>query len=380
MGYVGADLFPEDVTLPTDAPPLSAAILNVPNEANLDRTRWLFRREAMRGVCFDAMTDHLAAGMGRNGRPSYSQRRRRWYFGTPHLTFTESYLSDERYSSPFSVGAPYHTAWINDATNPRYGNGIFVRSLLTNLVYEYNHAADTTPAAAALPSAGWAGVIHEPVSDNWVAWDVGKLYTSPTAAIAWTDRGGAALPGGGVMGVIPIASNGAGLLMAHGKIKGVYTSSDGGVTWAECTTAFGLVTITSIAWDAWRGRFVVVLSDVAGLAETWVSLDGGSWSMLATGITFSQPAAPAPVNYIFEVRSVGPLLVGTYLAAVGVPIRLVYSCDGGATWGPAPAPFWGQTDALVYLETNGSDVLAVNGGTLYRGYSFARGLAPLRGL
>lgn len=380
MGYVGADSFPEDVTLPTDAPPLSAAILNVPNEANLDRTRWLFRRDCMRiPAGFERMIAMANAhATHRTGRPGYSVRRQRWYIGpgSSALTTTEDCGGTLVNSASLVDECGYHVAFINAAGNARYGNGIFV-PLKTSLIPQgYTHSTDAYAAMASnLPNATWGGVLHEPIADTWVVWYVGKIYTSPTAAIAWTDR--SALPGGGVMGIIPIASNGAGLLMAHGKIKGVYTSNDGGVTWVECTTAFGLLTITSITWDAWRGRFLVTLSDGAGLAETWWSTDGGAWAMLATGIDFAAPPAPAPAGYVFEVLSVGPVLIGTLLAATGAPVRLVYSIDGGVRWGRAPSPVFGPTDSPVYLATNGADVLAVNLDTDYRKIAFSRGFAPI---
>lgn len=377
MGYVGADLFPEDVTLPTDAPPLSAAILNVPNEANLDRTRWLFRREAMRAIHFDPMVENAKAHTThRDGRPAYSLRRQRWYFGVGSVAaagcaVTEDCGGSFFYAATFNVATGFHCCINNNTASPRYGDGIFVPVKTSLLPWSYVHATDTYTVMAALPSATWGGVIHEPVADTYVIWDIGKIWTTPAAAPGvWTDR--SALPGGGIPGIIPIASNGAGVLMCHGKVKGVYTSVDGGVTWVECVTAFGLAAISSIAWDAWRGRFVVVLTDGAGLAETWWSLDGSAWAMLATGIAF--PGATA--NYIFEVRSIGPTLIATHLPSALGLIRLVYSVDGGATWGRAPAPVWGQTDAPVFLATNGSDVVAVNLNTNYKGVSFARGFVP----
>lgn len=378
MGYVGADSFPEDVTLPTDAPPLSAAILNVPNEANLDRTRWLFRRVSMQAARFGPMTEHtLAHATHRDGRPAYSLRRQRWYIagGDAKVSRTEDYgatwVSDLTTGPGSTTG--YHGAFINDAANPRYGNGIFVAAKTELWYASYVYAGNVWLAGLALPSATWGGIIHEPVNDTWVIWDVGKIYTSPTAAIAWTDR--SAIPGGGAAGIIPIASNGAGLLMLHGKLKGVYTSADGGVTWAECTTAFGLTVITSIVWDAWRGRFLVALTDGAGLAETWQSVDGGSWALVATNIQFGEATTPA--GYIFELQSVGPLLVGTIVTKTGGSIRTVYSADGGATWGRGPSPVWANWDSPVYLANNGSDLLAVNLNTNYKGVSFVRGLVPI---
>lgn len=376
--YAGNDTFPELVTIPADGPLLAAATLNVPNEANLDRTRWLFRREQMRAVHFDPMTEHtLAHATHRDGRPAYSLRRQRWYIGggDAKISRTEDYgatwVSDLTTGPGSTTG--YHGAFINDPGNARYGNGLFVAAKTETWYASYAYAGNVWTAGLALPSATWGGIIHEPIADNWVIWDVGKLWTSPTAAIAWTDR--SALPGGGSPGLIPIASNGAGLLMLHGKLKGVYTSSDGGVTWVECTTAFGLLVITSIVWDAWRGRFVVALTDGAGLAETWWSTDGGTWFMLATGIQFGEPTTPA--GYIFELQSLGPVLVGTLLSQVGGQIRTVYSVDGGTTWGRGPCPVWANNTALVYLANNGSDILAVNLNTNYKGVSFVRGCVPI---
>lgn len=376
--YAGNDTFPELVTIPADGPLLAAATLNLVNEAVLDRTRWLERREQMRIATFDRMVENPNAhATYRNGRPAYSLRRQRWYFGVGSSALAITY----DYGASFSTAATledergYHCAFINDPLNAGYGNGIFVPLRVSVVPYLYFHAADTYAVGANLPSATWSGVIHEPVSDNYIVWDVNKIYTTPASAPAvWTAR---TLPGGGVMGVIPIASNGAGLIMAHGKIKGVYTSNDGGVTWTECTTAFGLVVITSIAWDAWRGRFIVMLTDGAGLAETWWSTDGGTWTMLATGIQFAAPAAPAPANYVFEIQSVGPTLVATHLAATGAVYRLVYSVDGGTTWGRAPAPVWANAGSTVYLANNGSDIVAVNLNTNYKGIAFSKGFAPI---
>lgn len=375
----GADSFPSSMTIPDDGPDMTAGSVGVPFEALADRSKWLFRREQMRVVSsFDRMIENPNAhGTHRDGRPAYSMRRQRWYFGVGSSALTATYDCGGTFATAASLvdEVGYHCAFINDPGNAGYGKGIFIPVKTSVVPWLYTHTTDVYAAGANLPSAVWGGVIHEPVADNWVVWHVGKLWTSPTAAIAWTDR--SALPGGGVMGIIPIASNGTGLLMAHGKIKGVYTSNDGGVTWTECTTAFGLVTITSIVWDAWRGRFLVMLSDGAGLAETWWSTDGAAWSMLATGIHFAAPPAPAPANYVFEIQSVGPVLVGTHLAATGVPIRLVYSVDGGATWGRAPAPVWAPTDAAVYLANNGSDIVGVNLNTNYKGISFSRGFSPI---
>lgn len=376
--YSGNDVFPEVVTIPDDGPLLTAAMINVPNEANLDRTRWLLRREAMRAVCFDPMTVHtLAHATHREGRPAYSLRRQRWYLGggNAKISRTEDYGANwvEEVATGPGATTGYHGAFINDPGNARYGNAMFVACKTETWFASYVYGTNTWTVGQALPSATWGGVIHEPIADNWVIWDVGKLYTSPTNAIAWTVR---TLPNGGAAGIIPIASNGAGRLMCHGKIKGVYTSTDGGVTWTECTTAFGLVAITSIVWDAWRGRFLVALTDGAGLAEFWASTDGASWSAVASNVQFGEPTTPA--GYVFELQSMGPVLVGTLLGRVGGVIRTVYSIDGGATWGKGHSPIWGQNDALVYLANNGSDILAVNLNTDYKGVSFVRGLTPIR--
>lgn len=377
----GVDSFPSSMTIPDDGPDMTAGSVGVPFEALADRSKWLFRREQMRVVHFEPMIENPKAhNTHRDGRPAYSLRRQRWYLGVGSVAaagvvVTEDYGASSFYAATFNVATGFHCCFINDHGNARYGNGIFIPVKTSVVPWLYAHGTDAYAAGANLPSAAWGGVIHEPVSDNFVIWDIGKIYTAPAAAPAvWTAQ---TLPGGGVMGIIPIASNGTGLLMAHGKIKGVYTSNDGGVTWTECTTAFGLVAITSIAWDAWRGRFIVMLTDGAGLAETWWSTDGAVWTMLATGIHFAAPAAPAPANYVFEIQSVGPVLVATHLAATGAAYRLVYSVDGGTTWGRAPAPVWANTDAAVYLANNGSDIVAVNLDTNYKGISFSRGFSPI---
>lgn len=381
MGYFGADLFPEEVTLPTDAPGLSAAIINVPNESNLDRTRWLFRREAMRAIHFDPMVENTTAHVThRDGRQAYSKRAQRWFFGVGSVAaagvaYSEDFGGSFTYAASFNVATGFHTAFNNNALSPQYGNGICVPVKTSALPWSFNQATNTWAVMAALPSATWAGVLHEPVADTYVVWDIGKIWTTPAAAPGvWTDR--SAIPGGGIPGLIPIANNGAGMLMCHGKAKGVYTSVDGGVTWLECTTAFGLVVITSIAWDAWRNRFVVALTDGAGLNETWWSLDGVAWTMLATGISFPLAFPGAATSDIFEIQSIGPTLIASHRPAALAPIRLIFSVDGGVTWGRAPAPVWANTDAYVYVVSNGSDVVAVNLNTNYKGVSFARGFTP----
>lgn len=376
--YTDQNRFPEQVTIPDDGPLLSAANLNIPNEALLDRTRWLMRRLAMTAARFGPMTEHtLAHATHRDGRPAYSLRRQRWYIGggDAKISRTEDYgatwVSDLTTGPGSTTG--YHGAFVNDPGNARYGNGLFVAQKTETWYVNYAYGTNTWTPGLALPSATWGGVLHEPVSDNWVIWDVNKLYTSPTSAIAWTDR--SAIPGGGAFSIIPPVHNGAGRLMAQGKLKGVYTSTDGGATWTECTTAFGLLAITSIVWDAWRGRFVVVLSDFAGLAETWWSTDGAAWTMMTTGIQFGE--ATTPLGTVFELQSLGPILLGTIVSKVGGQVRTVYSFDGGATWGRGPSPVFGNADAVVYLASNGSDVLAVNLNTNYKGIAFVRGLSPI---
>ena len=371
MGIIaGAEAFAADMMIPDDGDNIEAGSVNIPFEALADRTVWLqswhARSAAMRIACFDVQRTFASlSSTNKTGRPGYSKKKQRWYVTKPQTAYyTEVYGADWfNQTGTLQPGTSYHVAFVNDPLNARYGNGLFVPVEADLAPYAYTDSTSTFASSTVLPSATWTGVQHNAENDRWVAWSTGKLYTSPTNVVAWTAR---ALPGGSMFPFPPV-SNGV-TTMVVGKNKGVYTSADL-ITWTECTTAFGLTDVSGLVWDGWRKRFLVVTTNAAGLCETWTTSDSGaSWTLLASSIG---------VNYIFDLVSVGPAIVGVTLTSFAGYQHLVYSVDGGATWGRAPSPVSGLVDANTYLSTNGSDILAVGIGPTYKDFAFSRGFSPI---
>lgn len=365
--YAGAPVYPSDFTILDSSSPPIPSTWNVPYTALGDRTAYLLRAEAMRIACFDRQVSFAslasAPALDRVGRPGYSRKRGRWYVTSPQTSyFSESYGAEWAIQTTALQPCSYHVAFINNTAAARYGNGMFIPVTGNAIHQAYTDSTATYGGSASLPSTGWSGVVYDATLDKWVIWATSKLYTSPTSAIAWTS---CALPGG-TMFPIPPATNGT-TTIVQGKTKGLYKTTDY-VTMTELTTAFGGTAISGLCYDAWRSRFVAYLT---GSSEVWTSDDSGS--------TWTKIAATTPFGYVHSLTQVGPMIVGVELQTT-VPFDkqvLVYSADGGVTWGRAPSPVFAPADSNVYLASNGVDIIAVGLASDYKGISFSRGFGPI---
>lgn len=365
--YAGNPVFPKDFyTLDSSSPPI-ASTWNVGFHALGDRTAYLLRSLAMRIACFDRQQETNAlSSTEKTGFPGYSRKRGRWYVTSPQTAdYTESYgASWSTQTGSLQPNSSYHVEFINDPSNPRYGNGLFIPISGNAVQYGYTDSTSTFTGSTSLPSNGWGGVLHDEVNDKWVIYQTAKLYAATTAApTVWSS---VSLPGAGSMFPVRPATDGTNWLF-QGKTKGIYTTTDW-VTATETTTAFGATAISGIVYDAWRERFLVYVSGAP--SEVWATEDAGaSWTKLAD----------APFAYVHGLVSLGPIIVGVQLD-LNVPFdiqHIVYSADGGVTWGRAPSPVSAPITANVFLKSNGSDILAVGLGANFKNYSFSRGWAPL---
>ena len=368
--YEGNPVFPKDFyILDASSPPIASTWI-VGYQALGDRTAYLLRSLAMRIAAFDPQVEFsslLSVGTDRTGHPGWSAKRQRWYVTKPQEAFySECYgVLWSSQTSSLQPDSAYHVAFINDSGNARYGNGLFIPRAGNAVQYGYTDSTSTYAGSTALPSNGWGGVLHDPTNDVWVIYQTGKLYAAPTATpTVWTS---VALPGGGTMFPVRPVTDGTTWMM-QGKSKGLYTTTDWLVA-TELTTAFGAIAISGLVYDAWRERFVAYVAGAP--SEVWASEDAGaSWTKIA---------AAAPFGYVHNIVSLGPILVGVQLD-LNVPFdlqHLVYSADGGVTWGRAPSPVRGLIDSDVYLISNGSDICAVGLGSNYKGISFSRGWVPM---
>ena len=361
--------WPKDFTkLDSSSNGANPATWNVPYEALGDRTAYELRSLATQIAHFDRQfaVTALSAASPYTGRPAYQKKHQQWWVGRPQEALSSGShfaVNKVRYSSFDPV---QHTcAFINDPSNPRYGNGLFIPLVTSQLRFTFDDAAGTFTGATDLPSATWAVAQHNAQNDLWLIASSGKLYTSPTSAIAWTVR---TLPGGGTMFPTPPVTDGT-TTMLVGKTKGLYTSNDL-VTWTELTTAFGLTGITGLVYDAFRERFVVWVTNGTSSSEVWASDDSGaSWTLLST----------VPIANVFEMHSVGPTIVGWHLTGV-TPTdnwELVYSIDGGVTWGRAPSSVCAEYDSSPQMASNGSELMAVRLGNSRLEVAFSLGFSPI---
>lgn len=368
--YAGSPVFPKDYyTLDSSSPPIASS-WNVGFEALGDRTAYLLRSLAMGIARFDRQEEATSAlsSTEKTGFPGYSRKRGRWYVTKPQSAYyTESYGSIwSSQTGSLQPDSSYHVEFINDPSNPRYGDGLFIPISGNAVQYGYTDSTSTFTGSTSLPSNGWGGVLHDEVNDKWVIYQTGKLYAATTAApTVWSS---VALPGAGSMFPVRPATDGTNWLF-QGKTKGIYSTTDW-VTATETTTAFGATAISCIVYDAWRERFLVYVAG-ATTGEVWATDDAGaSWYIVA---------ATAPFAYVHGLVSLGPIIVGVQLD-LNAPFdlqHLVYSADGGVTWGRAPSPVSAPITANVFLKSNGSDILAVGLGANFKSYSFSRGWAPL---
>lgn len=364
--YAGSPVFPKDFYILDSSSPPIASSWNVGFEALGDRTAYLLRSLAMGIARFDPAVDLAGlSGTNKTGHAGFSKKRQRWYVAAPQWSyFSECYgASWALQTSSLQPVSSYHIEFINDPGNARYGNGLFIPCEANDVQYGYTDSTSAYAGSASLPSNGWSGVVHDPVNDKWVIYSSGKLYESDVATpTTWTS---VALPGAGSMFPVRPATDGT-TWMVQGKAKGVYTTTDW-ITMTEATTAFGATAISGITYDGWRGRFVVYVSG-ATTGEVWTTDDAGA--------SWTQAAASAPFAYVHSLVSMGPILVGVQLDLGGIQ-HLVYSADGGVSWGRAPSPVWAPIDANVHLTSNGSDICAVGLNSTYKGISFSRGHIPM---
>lgn len=367
--YSGSPVFPKDFTLVDSSSTVgSPATWNVAYEALGDRTAYLLRSLAMQIAAFDPQVEFASlSSTNKVGHPGFSKKRQRWYVSAPQTAFySECYGAIwSSQTSSLQPGTSYHIEFINDPLNARYGNGLFIPAEANAVQYAYTDSTSTYAGSTSLPSNGWSGVVHDPVNDKWVIYQTSKLYASDVATpTVWSSI---ALPGAGTMFPVRPATDGT-TWMVQGKTKGVYTTTDW-VTMTEATTAFGATAISGITYDAWRQRFLVYVSGAP--SEVWASEDAGA--------SWTQIAASAPFGYVHNLVSLGPIIVGVQLD-LNVPFdlqHLVYSADGGVTWGRAPSAVRALIDANVYLSSNGSDICAVGLGSNYKSISFSRGWVPM---
>lgn len=367
----GQDVFPEAATLIDDADDLDASNLNNVPEANLDRTRWLFRRLMCVAACFEPSRQQPggAGGADRLGRGAWNERRKEWFVGFTTAIYA-TFAGGAAWRGAWSnSGEGVHVAFVNDSLSPRFGDGIGVRCNGADPMHVYTHATDSfVVSGTTMPAAitRWESVLHDPVADTWIALGVnaGAPYVanSPTSAPSFTAR---TPPAGGIF-ASSLCSDGNGTVLFQHKALRIAKTVDGGTTWTELVPAFAgtAVTITGLCWDAWRQRFVCVVAKTGGGSEAYVSEDAGvTWTSIGS----------SAIAALFELVSVGPLVLAVYVPG-GSPASAVVSHDGGATWTHTGG--FDLVSTLPCMAAGPSDVLVTNTGTDQKGFSFARGFSP----
>lgn len=369
--YAGQRSFPKDYLLPNDGVKPTAAQVNVGLEALGDRTRWLYESAAL-GVLETraALTEPAKAAGMQSGRPAYNLRRREWFAG----------FSDAVYATRMRGGSwrghwannlrGIHLAFVNDGANPRYGNGIGVEVSGTTGRFVFVYTPESGGISGAMPAVitKWNGVLHEPVSDKWLAWGqnggAGYVANAPTSTNTFTAR---TLPASSTV-TTGCATDGIGNVLLVNKTNAIAISTNGGDTWTQLgTLPFGGTQVTGIGYDADRARFVALSNVPSPLAtEVWTTDDlGASWTLQGTvsGVIAVEPTA------------IGPLLVAAWIGATGDG-GLIGSVDGGATWSFVGDVAFPSTSNVV-IASSGADALVLNLGASADKYAFTGQLTQI---
>jgi hypothetical protein len=352
--YDGFDSFPSGATIPDDGETITALAVNTPLEAALDRGVWAKNRMLAVARFGVSKVNPRASTSIRDGRPAFSKKRLTWHLGVAdnNAQVTDTFLAAYRFVGAVDPSAGRHIAIINDPANARYGNGLAIPQIAVTGCTSFTDSTGAWTSSgsgpALLPTNTWSGLLHEPVSDKWLAWGSNKLANSPTSgSLTWASRTIA----GSSQTLYP-CHNGAGQLVISHTALGIATSSNGGDTWTVQSPGFTGVAISGLAWDEFRLRFVALVTTATG-TDVWESLDAGvSW-------TRTKVDAFAGLGVISELTPVGHVLLGVTLDSAVTRKAIVYSVDGGLSWGFSGQVFGNPTTA-VFLATNGGDAVAVN--------------------
>lgn len=159
-------------------------------------------------------------------------------------------------------------------------------------------------------------------------------------------------------------------------------SADGGTTWTNEALPADMVSEWAFCWIQERQEWIY--QAVGG--AIYASPDGITWTIRCTT---SPVYGLSSIGYMWDMRSIGSVVWATYnLGASGGTLGgLVYSLDGGATWGFCAAV--GTDGAGVGAGNGGRGMLAVGddsvlvyyckdatNATSYKGVSFLRNLLP----
>lgn len=237
---------------------------------------------------------------------------------------------------------------------------------------------------ASLPGATWT-LTSAPTFDGWVtywqgvaassdgmrivaaAWN-GGIYTSSDGGVSWTPRTNG-LPATANWTWVASSSDGTRLEAHVSGGGGIHTSADGGETWSLQTN--GVPTSANWCGSASSANGMRLVATVAG-GGVYTSADGGtSWTLRTNGL-------PASANWCSVVSSSD----GMRLATVAGDAGLYTSGDGGATWtrqDNAPMPL--ASFNLIGSSSDGTRLtLAVPGGGIHvsndSGASWTRTSAP----
>lgn len=213
------------------------------------------------------------------------------------------------------------------------GNLVITTAVTSGTIHEFNGTTWTRRTASVFGGGSFLSIVgkvqiaYDTTSSTW--W-MGALNTSPaqivcatsTDRVTWTAR---SVPTSGTETSLEVVA-GNGLLvmigrMATGGISHVWTSANGGVSWAaraDITHGFTAGTVDQIVYSATEGLFMAVFGNVATPAcKVVTSPDGVTWTARGASVT----------KCISKLANLGAMWVAHMSNQ-----EVAFSLDSGATW------------------------------------------------
>ncbi len=187
----------------------------------------------------------------------------------------------------------------------------------------------------------WGGITSSADGTKLVAGAVGRIYTSEDSGVTWMDRTNP----GGVFGTVTSSADGTRLAAIGGtvtndypwpRIRGcIYTSTDGGATWTERTSAgdrkWSCITSSADGTRLVAGVWTTVCK------HPWPSPPGYIYTSTDSGATWTERRSAGSRNWGSITSSadgikLAALVYPDHDGSASYPGYVYTSTDGGVTW------------------------------------------------